>query len=300
LKIVSELFFNFIPVEDRLVQKEFHRKGFDNAELFYQLWESPEPAGTLIITHGQGEHSDAYVRLAEGIQESKFDVYGWDLRGHGRSSGKRGYAAYFEEYCYDYEMILKAITAEMRKKPLVLLGHSMGGLILIKTLLDNISIDINGVILSSPLLGLNHQVPIYKEKGAHLLNLLTPEVTLSNELKYEDLSRDPAVVEEYQRDVLRHDRISPGVFLGFSKAMPITLSRASKFKYPLLLQVAMADKVCNPQMSLEFFEQCGSPEKKLIKYEGASHEVYNDIEIVRQQAYKDVIQFLKETVDKNA
>lgn len=271
--------------------KEFLFKAFQGTEIFYQLWEVPNPRGTLLITHGQAEHSDAYLRLVHGLKDLNWNIYGWDLRGHGRSEGKRGYASTFDDYSYDFELLLKRITQSHPQRPLVLLGHSMGGLVTLKTIIDNTDITYDALVLSAPLLGLKLPVPAIKSKGASVINLLAPTFTLGNEINFEDLTRDPQIVEEYRKDALRHDRISPGVFLGFSEAMPVICAKASKLKAPLLMQIPLGDRICNPDVSIQFFENIGSTDKSLITYEGAMHEIYNDL--VREKAYADLKSFLQ-------
>jgi lysophospholipase len=273
-----------------LKSKESIFKGYDDTDIFFQVWEAPSPKGVLLITHGQAEHSDAYHRLVEGLTNSHWTIIAWDLRGHGRSGGKRGFAAKFDEYAYDLELLLKKIQPITANLPLVLLGHSMGGLVTLKTILDNQSIHYNGLVLSAPLLGLRLPVPGWKTFSAEWINRIYPEITLGNEIKFEDLTREKAIQEEYKKDALRHDRISPGVFLGFKEAMEQIKNRGAKMKHPLLMQIPTGDPICNPDISIAFFESATSDLKQLCTYEDAKHEIYNDI--IREQAYADLANFL--------
>lgn len=270
-------------------------KGYQNINLFFQTWEVSSPKGALVITHGQGEHSDAYHRLANGIADAGWNLYAWDLRGHGRSEGRRGYAADFLDYCHDYELFLDRVRAMAPPNlPMVTLGHSMGGLIQTRTTLDHLNWNFKAQVLSAPLFGLAMEVPWIKDRASRLINQVLPALTLGNEIKFTDLSRDPDVIAEYEKDPLRTDRISAGVYLGFIEAMNYVRSRAAKLHYKTLMQIPMADKVTNAKVSCDFFDQIGSPDKKLVTYEKAPHEIYNDID--REKAYTDLKKFLAECV----
>ena len=119
-----------------------------------------KPKGCIIITHGLGEHSECYQRLVEGLASLNMNIHGWDLRGHGRSEGKRGVIYDFLNFCEDLKIFLKYIQDQHPISPIFLLGHSMGGLICNRTLLSlDQPLKIDGLILSSPLCALAIHVP---------------------------------------------------------------------------------------------------------------------------------------------
>ena len=74
---------------------EGHFKGSESNELFYQTWTPEKVRGLFVITHGLAEHSECYHPLAKMLSDDGWLVYAWDLRGHGRSEGKRGYIKNF-------------------------------------------------------------------------------------------------------------------------------------------------------------------------------------------------------------
>jgi alpha-beta hydrolase superfamily lysophospholipase len=67
----------------------------------------PETAmrGVVVVTHGHGEHIGRYVHIAEVLCAAGFGVYTWDLRGHGRSGGKRGHSPTFLHYIEDLGLV---------------------------------------------------------------------------------------------------------------------------------------------------------------------------------------------------
>jgi len=103
--------------------------GFEDAELFYQTWTVPDPKGTVLITHGLAEHSDCYHPLAKQLAQEKWNVWGWDLRGHGRSEGKRGCVRDFADFMKDLGAFVHFYRLQSdlpSTQKLILFGHSLG------------------------------------------------------------------------------------------------------------------------------------------------------------------------------
>lgn len=278
-------------------RSEGHFRGFDDIDLYFQRWGKLNAKGTIIITHGHGEHSGSYQRLVDAFVADQWTFYGWDLRGHGRSEGQRGYASSFDDYCRDFKIFIEMILAEpeTRKGPVVLLCHSMGALIQIKSLLQNPEIQADAVVICSPLFGISVKVPAYKKAAAEWLQRFLPYLTMGNEIEYHSLTRDPDVIREFEHDPYRHMRISAGVYLGFLSSFPFIAEHAVDLRFKLLMQISDVDQVISSAAAIEIFERFGSKDKELRIYPGARHELYNDI--IRQQAYDDLRNFL-ETVKK--
>lgn len=272
--------------------------GHDDTKLFWQKWVQPNAKGTILFTHGQAEHSECYLRLIQAFENEAWNFIGWDMRGHGKSAGIRGYAKDFKDYILDYQLFVKLCQAlpEVKSKPVVLLGHSMGGLVQTSALLENHLTDITAQILSSPLFGVSVQVPAWKESGATLVNALLPKVTLGNEIKYTDLTRDLEIIKEYELDTYRHDKISAGVYLGMKREFEKILSRASEITLATALHISDHDPVVSSTAALKFFDHISSERKEIKIVEGGKHELYNDT--CREDVFKFVIQFLKSYIEK--
>ncbi|WP_413290234.1 alpha/beta hydrolase [Bdellovibrio sp. HCB337] len=267
-------------------------KGADGASLFFQVWEKPNPRGTIIITHGHGEHTGSYHRVVDALKDENWTIYTWDMRGHGHSEGARGYAPSFDAYCDDYALFLKMVMENTKVKngPVVLLSHSMGGLVQFKTLMKHPEFKPSALVASSPLFGIGVHVPAFKKVGAQWLNKLVPTLTLWNEITNEHVTRDPDVIRELEQDPYRHARISAGVYLGFMDSFPFIQERASQIKFKTLFQISDKDPVISSAEAIKVFENLGSTEKEIKIYPDARHEVYNDI--VREQVYQDLRTFL--------
>ena len=276
-------------------RSELFFSGYDNAKLFLQKWSVTNSAGTILFTHGQGEHSDCYHRLIAGFENTGWNFIGWDLRGHGRSDGIRGYAQDFNEYISDYDCFLKTALplTEVKNKPVILLAHSMGGLIQtcawIKKSYAEEFPNIKAQVLSSPLFGVAITVPAWKDAGASLMHRLAPKITLGNEIKNEDLTRDKNVIREYEIDTYRHDRISSAVYLGFKREFPSVAEHAAEINLPTFLTVSDKDPVVSSEAALKIFDLFSTQIKGLKIVEDAKHELFNDT--CRNEVIAAVVEF---------
>jgi lysophospholipase len=267
--------------------------GARKSELFYQIWKPQSPKGTLIITHGQAEHSECYLRLVNALSELDWTIYAWDLQGHGRSEGKRGYAHEFNDYVKDFAQFIKYLEQEhdLKIPSTVLLGHSMGALIQATALTQNLQWNFKAQVLSSPMFGISVEVPLIKDLAAIALRQLWPTLTLNNEIDFSNLTRDPNVLNEFSKDVMRHDKISSGVYLGSIEAMERVRKNMHRMLLPTLVQIPENDPVTDSDKTRKNFEKLGTSEKVLKQYPGRKHEIYNDVG--REEVYKDLIQFLQ-------
>ena len=268
-------------------------KGLHDTKLFYQIWKPKVSKGSLVITHGQSEHSECYLRLIAALEGLDLTIYAWDLRGHGRSEGKRGYAEKFTDYKDDLVVFLKHLQSvhAVDPKKTTLLSHSMGGLIQTLTLCENPNLGFSSQVLASPMFGVAVDVPIYKDIGALVFDQLWPTMTMGNEISFANLTRDIEIQREYQKDVLRHGKISAGVYLGSIIAMEGLRKSVSVIRIPTLLQIPEKDPVVDSEQARKIFALLGSKDKTKIEYPDRMHELYNDFG--RDLVYKDLIAFLK-------
>lgn len=262
-------------------------------KLFLQSWSHRiiEPQGCVLITHGIAEHSDCYDHVAKALADKGWFVFGWDLQGHGRSQGKRGYIKNFSDFSRDLISVIGKIKQDetLPTHNFHLFGHSMGGLITLQALCAENAPRIQSAILSNPALGIAVEVPKIKEAASHWLNQFWPTLTLNNEVKYPLLSRDPEMVASYGKDPLRHNKISAPLYLGMTAAMDEVPVQGHNIKVPLFFQVSGRDGIVNAQATLDFYKAFEGT-KSLKMYENSYHEVYNDIN--KQEAIDDLIEHL--------
>src|ERR1700676_1492289 len=90
-----------------------------------------DPRRILVLAHGYAEHARRYDHVAQRFGESGLVTYALDHRGHGRSGGKRVYLRDISEYTEDFHTLVGIAAADHPGLKLVVLGHSMGGGIVI-------------------------------------------------------------------------------------------------------------------------------------------------------------------------
>ncbi len=267
-------------------------RGWNDFELFFQSWLVEKPVGNIIVTHGISEHSECYDLFAQRMEAANWNIFSWDLRGHGRSEGKRGVIYNFKEYTQDLALFSKFVRKEFPSIPLVLLGHSLGGLVQLVCVLSNEDLDYSGQIMSSPALGISMEVSPLKESLAKALIRFWPQATLSNEIPYPYLTHDQDLVRSYDHDPLRHDRISPKLYFEILNSMEYVKSNSKNLQRPLLLQVSGNDKIVDTKSSVDWFETLSLKDKKLFIYDELYHEIYNELD--HEKVYEDLYKWLGE------
>jgi alpha-beta hydrolase superfamily lysophospholipase len=216
-------------------------------------------------------------------------VYAYDLRGHGQSSGTRGQVTRFADYLDDTAVFLDEVHRRQPGKPLVLLGHSLGGLICTR-FVEERPFDGRALILSSPFFALTVQPEPAKLLGVKALTVVWPGRDVGNTLRAEDLSHDASVVEAYVTDPLVHHVATARWAAETLSAQEAAMAAAPTVTLPLLVLYGKDDEVADPAFAEAFFATAGSEDKKLIHYEGLYHELFNEVD--REKVFADVAAWL--------
>lgn len=263
--------------------------GHGGLELFCRRWR-PEgtPKAVLPIIHGHGEHSGRYAHVAGWLVLRGYAVYAFDLRGHGRSQGKRGALDSFREYRGDVRAFLDLVR-EAESAPVFLAGHSLGGLIALDYVLRG-SDGLAGVVASGPVLSPPGISPFLLWLSRFLARLW-PTLTLDSGLDTTALSRDPAVVKAYVNDPLVHSKGSARMANEMMRIIDWTQAHAAEMAVPCLILHGGEDRLCPPQGSRVFIENVTYPDTQYIEYVGYFHEVYNDLG--NEQVFSDLEAWLE-------
>lgn len=263
---------------------------FDRLPLRGWHWTRPEPCGVVVIVHGFGEHGGCYRHVAEALgPATEVDIVTPDLRGHGRSPGRRGVVAAYEDLVADLRSVLDWARRARPGLPLFLLGHSNGGQVALRIGLERKN-GLAGLVLSNPALAVVAPVPAYKLAIGRLLQKVAPWVTLGAALPAERMTRDPVMQHEHETDPLRHSRISAPLFFGMVEGGPLIRERAAEITAPALIVLGTSDTVIDPEMTRTVYERLGSVDKTLLIYPKMLHEPLNDLG--REQVLADIIAWL--------
>ena len=263
---------------------ETNWKAKDGLDIFAQSWEPDvvQIKSVVCLVHGLGEHSSRYAHVAEAFGKEGFALFAADLRGHGRSGGARGHISSIEDFMQDIDSLLGQARARYPGLPLILYGHSLGGILVLHYGLKR-KPDVKGAIAASSGLHTALENQPAKMTAARVLGSLIPNLALPSGLETEAISRDEKVVQVYKADPLVHDTIS----LGFGKVMlgvvQWTLEHAAEFSLPLLLMHGKADRIAFPAGSIEVANAL-KDKCTLVLWDDAYHELHNEPE--KNEAFK--------------
>ena len=242
---------------------------------FYAWPNAPENArAAVLLLHGLGEHMGRYGHVASALQAAGYVVFGYDYHGHGLSSGLRGNLLSPSQLLDDVRFVIEQVRA-LTPAPMVLLGHSMGGLIAARAVAQSLP-HIDALVMSSPALGA--QTNVIQKFLLATLPKLFPHVRVDNGVKTTWVARDAQVVRAYVEDPLVHRQISAGLAAWILKEGAQTVAQASAWTMPTLLLYAGQDQLVLPQASAEFARLAPSDVLQSHCFNVMYHEIFNDPE----------------------
>jgi alpha-beta hydrolase superfamily lysophospholipase len=242
-----------------------------------------------------GEHGGRYFHVPHYLQDVVDAVYCLDLRGHGRSEGLRGHVERFDCLADDVAHAVRRFEEQLRKRfgraELHLLGHSLGGHLVLRTLFLHPDLPLLSATASAPFLGIKAKVPAVKKLAAHALSRVWGSLQLSTGIDVSGLSRDKGVCDAYLEDRLVHDKMTPQFFTGMQAAFSDTLGREDGIRVPLQILVPLQDPIVDPEKSLAFFRGLKHRDKQLKTYPGFYHEPLN--ELGKEQVFADLADWIR-------
>jgi len=256
----------------------------DGLALVTQEWPAPGDGarGLVVLVHGLGEHCRRYDHVARRLNAEGFDVVGYDHRGHGHSPGPRGGMPADDSLCADLGRVLRAARTAF-PGPVVLLGHSLGGLIAGRYVAEGLAQrpaawwqPVDALVMSSPALdaGTNALQKLLLATVAPML----PNLAVNNGLKVDWVSRSEAVVKAYAADPLVHDRITGRLGMFVARQGPAVIAAAPRWKTPTLLMWAGADRCVAPAGSAAFAQAAPKGVVTTREWTGLFHEIFNEPE----------------------
>lgn len=269
----------------------------DGLPLHWRQWSKPglDPArGTVLIVHGLGEHIGRYEALAARLNSWGWHVVGHDQRGHGASGGPRGDLPHEDQLLHDLALVIDELRSDalLKHGPLVLLGHSMGGLVAARFVAGGLAASnagqlpawfrpVDALMLSSP--ALDPGLSAFQRLQLAIGVALAPHLAVGNGLKPSWIARDAAVVKAYQADPLVHSRITPTLAKMIVDAGLLVRQHAPDWVVPTLLLWAGSDRCLAPAGSAEFAETAPAALLRSHCFEPLYHEIFNEPE--REQVF---------------
>lgn len=244
----------------------------------------------VILCHGYAEHARRYDHVAQRFGEAGLITYALDLRGHGRSGGKRVYLKDISEYTADFHHLVGIATAAHPELKRVVLGHSMGGGVVFTYGVEHAG-DFAAMVLSGPAVYAQDAVSPVMIRVAGALGSILPGLPVEN-LPASAVSRDPQVVAAYEADPLvHHGKLPAGVAKALIRVGQTMPRRAASLTAPLLVVHGGQDKLIPVDGSRRLIECVGSTDVNLKVYPELYHEVFNEPE--REVVLDDVVSWIE-------
>jgi alpha-beta hydrolase superfamily lysophospholipase len=234
-----------------------------------------------------GEHSERYAQVGAFFLRHGYRLCAYDLRGHGRSLGRRGYIRCYDDLLDDLQLVLEHHRRE--GLPLFLYGHSMGGQITLNYLLSRRP-RVCGAIITSPWLELAFRPAPWKTLLAKLMVNLWPTFTQEGPGDTTLLSRDEAFLASMDNPDLTHRKISARMFDELTRGGQRVIELAGEFRDPLLLIHGADDALTSAAATENFFHRVGAADKSLKIYPSMRHEPHNDFG--RETVLADMVEWM--------
>lgn len=271
--------------------RDIEVRAADGLMLRGRWWRRAESRGVVVIAHGFGEHGGCYGETAESLGSAlDLDVVAVDLRGHGRSPGRRGVVRRYEDLTDDLASALDWAARNRPDLPRFLLGHSNGGQVALRIALES-RVSVDGLVISNPALRIAEPIPPHKLRIGRFLRRYAPWVTLRTELRVDRLTRDPELQRELRADRLRHNRMSAPLFFGMVEGGEMLIARAGEIRHPIVMVVGGQDPIVDPAASHELYDRLGSDDKTLLLYPKMLHEPLH--EVGREQVFDDLARWIE-------
>jgi acylglycerol lipase len=260
--------------------------------LFVRSWLPPSSArAAIVVVHGLAEHGGRYAATAASLVKAGFAVHAVDYRGHGESEGARVHVDSVGEYVADVREGLDAVRRRHPGLPVFLLGHSQGGLIVLKLALDDPA-GLAGIVVTSPFLAVHprSRPSAFTRAGAALLRHVAPRLPLHTRIDVSVLSRDPSVGEAYARDPLVSGKASAGWLAAITRAQREVMAAAPSLRVPALVMASGEDLLVDPEVARRFALAAPPEHVEFVWWDGYYHEMLNDLG--REQVWARIIAWL--------
>lgn len=256
------------PAEVRTV------RGDDGTEVHLRIWRPPRPRLLLVNVHGLGDHGALYPDLVAFALGRGWCVYGPDTRGNGRSGGPRGHVDRFEAFRSDLGRVVDVARRLDSSLPLVMVGHSLGGLITLDYALAHPQ-GLRALALAAPPLGAI-AVSAARLQLARSVSRIWPTLALETGFDLSTLADDPTILLELLADPLFHRKASARLATEVERTVASVHQRASTLQVPTLILHGTGDAIVPIDGSRRLAQGPARDRVELHEFPGARHALFAD------------------------
>jgi len=265
----------------------------DGTDLLHRHWPAAGTAwARLLLVHGLAEHSGRYEHVGEQLAAAGIEVHAADQRGFGASGGRRAWVDRWSQLHDDIEHRVAALRAELPRLPVVLYGHSLGGLISLGYVLDARSLP-DVLVLSAPAVGAS--IPAWQRALVAGLSRIAPGTRLANRLPSDVLAKTPDVWSDYLADPLNEHRSTARLGAMALAEQGRVVAALDRLSIPTLVIHGGDDRLV-PTATSELFESSRGVTRRV--YPGVRHELHNEPE--GPQVLDDVVAWIRANAPRAA
>lgn len=296
----------------------------DGSPVSIHIWEIPAqtPSAVVLIVHGMIEHAERYQWTAETLNSHSINVVALDVRGHGERARRNKRLGHlepgdWEQVSRDIRVVMDWIATSYPDVPMILFGHSMGSFLAQRAAADYSHL-LKGLILS----GSAYEKTPLLFAGKFLASVLgtvrnlktkAPFLQFMTFLGYNKrikprrtpfdwLSRDTGVVDAYVADPLCGFVCTYGFYREFYRGI-IALYYGRRYLDILTsLPIYIVSGTCDPvggyaakvKALQAAYQAHGHPNVTLTLYEGARHEVLNELN--KDVVIRDILAWINKVI----
>ncbi|KAI7880655.1 alpha/beta-hydrolase [Lichtheimia hyalospora FSU 10163] len=274
--------------------------------IFTKTWKpSTTIIAQIVLVHGFGEHIARYDRMFQYLAEHGIQSYGFDQRGFGKSGQKAGDFG----NNHGYDTVLCDINAAIHRVkqpdvPLFLMGHSMGGGLILNLLFRSEKYDgvklVTGAIASAPLVRLSMPISPFRYYPLMCASKIIPSFTIQAGLHPDAMSHDADEVKKLIEDPLVHDYATLGTVRSFLDAGEDVIKQAHKIKTPIVYSHGIPDAINDYKATKIAYENTASTDKTLKAWDNLFHDLHNETPAERQQVMDYYLQWIKARIPSTA
>jgi len=251
-------------------------QGAQETELYYQAWyPSDQPKAVVVGVHGHGDHSGGLRNIVQHLVSKGYAWYGLDLRGHGRSHGRRGHIQSWTDYRGDLHTFVTMVREREPGLPIFLIGHSLGGLISLEYSIHYPE-GLSGITIICPPLSFSRFSPLMAQI-IKVFSRIKPDYVTKQKSHYTKLTRDAEIIKSLAADPLRHEEMTVRLANEIFKMQIWMQDHARDLKVPFLMLQGLADLITPPEGTHQFFCAVPYSNKEYREYEETPHRPFDDI-----------------------
>lgn len=272
------------------VESEF--KTSDGTELFYRHWPQLDgkPDRVIVLFHRGHEHSGRLQHIVDELEMPNVPMYAWDARGHGKTSGPRGYSPSLGTSVRDVDDFVRFVSAHsgVAMENVIVIAQSVGA-VLAATWVHDYAPKIRGMILASPAFKVKLYVP-FARLGLGLMQHFRGLFYVNSYVKGKYLTHDRQRIDSFNQDPLITRAIAVNILLELYKTSERIVADASAITVPTQLLISGDDYVVHHKPQHQFYERLNTPIKEKHILGGFYHDTLGEEN--RHLAFDKIRQFI--------